>query len=167
MNLINKNIYNRNHLSPNVDEEKFIKNDSNPIMNISSRSSPLGSYDNLKGLSGGISVHEIIANAMSKGKMQLPFGAREDTLMNRNHSLNNSSHGVSDALNNSHHSSYSDNYLDLNSHYNENLLSNTNKIFVSRYVDKISVQQRFSTESRDNYKIHKLTPNGRKMPKVT
>ena len=165
MNQTKKYIYNRNHPLYDIDVEKVIKNTSYTMMNISSGSSSFESYDNLKGLNGGTSGHEIIANIMKKGKIQLPFGVHDDILTNSNHSLNNSSHGVSDALNYSHHSVSSDNDLDSSNHSSDDHVSN--KVILSRYVDKISVQQRFSTETRDNFKIHKLTPNGRKMPKVT
>lgn len=119
----------------------------------------------LKGMNGGTSGHEIIAKVMSKGKIQLPVGFHEDALTNSNHSLNNSSHGVSDALNYSQHSTNSEHDLDTSNHSSDERVSS--KVIRSRYVDKISVQQRFSTESKDNFKIHKLTPNGRKMSNVT
>ena len=121
--------------------------------------------DDLKGLCGGASGHEIIANAMRKGKTHLPFGFHEDRWSIGNHSLNNSSHGVSDSLNYSNHSVSSDNDIGSSNHYSDDQV--TSKVILSRYVDKISVQERFSTETKDNFKIHKLTPNGRKMPKIT
>ena len=111
----------------------------------------------LKGMCGGTSSsHEIIANAMRKGKIDLQVGFHEDKLSVSNHSLNNSSHGVSDALNYSNHSVSSDNDIGSSNYCSDD--QDTSKVILSRYVDKISVQERFSTESKDNFKIHKLTP---------
>jgi hypothetical protein len=146
-------------------DEKGIKNISCTTINISSKNSPFENYDILNSLNGDAYSHEIIAKAMSKGKIQLPIGVHEDWLTNSNHFLNNSSHGVSDALNCSNHSASTDNELDLSNHSSDD--NSSNKVIISRYVDKISVKQRFSTEYNDNFKIHKLTPNGRNMPKIT
>jgi len=126
------------------------------------------SGDNLKGLTGGSSGHEIIAMAMSRGKCA-PV-RREDSLSNSNHSLNNSSHGVGDCLSHSTHSTGNsackDRDLEFSNHSNHSDDGfNPRKVILPRYADanKVSAKLRFTTESGDNFKSHKLTPSGRKL----
>ena len=137
-------------------EAATISADCSDTMNQSIPNSRSG--DNLKGLTGGSSGHDIIAMAMSRGKCH-PV-RREDSLSNSNHSLNNSSHGVSDALNSSGHDT-SDKDLDFSNHSD----SSSRNIIVPRYADanKVSAKQRFTTESGGNFKKHKVTPSGRKL----
>jgi hypothetical protein len=106
--------------------------------------------------------------AMSKGKCA-PV-RREDSLSNSNHSLNNSSHGVGDSLSHSTHSTGNSacrdrdlEFSNCSNHSDDGV--NSKKVILPRFADanRVSAKQRFTTESADNFKSHKVTPSGRKL----
>ena len=107
---------------------------------------------------------DVIAEAMRKGKPKSDsrFYSDDDALSNSSHSLNNSSHGVSEALGCSIHSHGSENDL---SNLDGSESGKTSRVLLPRFADqnKVSSKQRFTSESKDQFKLHRTTPSGRKL----
>ena len=106
------------------------------------------------------SESDVIAEAMRKVKVKSSycFHNNDDALNNSSHSLNNSSHEVGVALGSI--SCSHENETDLGGIVN----SKTNRILVERYADqdKVTTKHRFTTESSEQFRLHRTTPNGHK-----
>ena len=104
----------------------------------------------------------MIAEAMRKGKVN--YDSRlygdDDALSNSSHSLNNSSHAMSAALGSSTHSHETETDMS-----NISCNGNTSRVIVGRYADqdKVSAKQRFTTESKDQFRLHRTSQSRRNL----
>jgi hypothetical protein len=106
---------------------------------------------------------DIIAEAMRKGKVNSDshLYKDDDALGSSSHSLNNnSSHAMGVALGSSTHSHGTETDMS-----NMGGNGNTSRVLLGRYADqdKVSAKQRFTTESKDQFRLHRTSQRTRKL----